>query len=202
MPTLVMDPAPAEIDALLERREALGLDHRDEVWQGVLHMNPPPSYRHERLSSILHRLLGPYADAAGLEMVGTVGIGVTDDNRVPDLTLQRPQDAQPQWQQTAAVVVEIVSPRDKSWDKSDFYAAHNVDEVLIVDPQARSVSWLGLKDGRYEEIEHSAVIDLGQRELAAQIDWPGAATTKRRARDRQGIRKYLLPERAKNGGRR
>lgn len=172
MPTLVMDPAPAEIDALLERREALGLDHRDEVWQGVLHMNQPPSYRHERLSSILHRLLGPCADAAGLEMVGTVGIGVTDDNRVPDLTLQRPQDAQPQWQQTAAVVVEIVSPRDKSWDKFDFYAAHDIDEVLIVDPQARSVSWLGLEDGSYEEIEHSAVIDLGPRELAAQIDWP------------------------------
>jgi Uma2 family endonuclease len=106
-----MDPAPVEIDALLERREALGLDHRDEVWQGVLHVNPPPSFRHARVSSILHRLLGPYADAAGLETVGTVGIGVKDNNRIPDLTLQRPQDAEPQWQHTAALAIEIVSPK-------------------------------------------------------------------------------------------
>ena len=35
MPTLVMDPAPAEIDALIERRRRLGLDHRDEIWEGV-----------------------------------------------------------------------------------------------------------------------------------------------------------------------
>lgn len=172
MATLVLDPQPAEIDALVQRREALGLDHRDEVWQGVLHMNPLPSYRHERLSSILHRLLGPCADAAGLEMVGTVGIGVTDDNRVPDLTLQRPQDAQPQWQQTAAIVVEIVSPGDKSRDKFDFYAAHDVDEVLIVDPEKRTVDWLGLMDGRYKPIERSGLIELGTTELREQIDWP------------------------------
>jgi Uma2 family endonuclease len=172
MPTLVMDPAPAEIDALIERREALGLDHRDEVWEGVLHMNPPPSYRHERLSSLLHRLLGPCADAAGLEMVGAVGIGVKDNNRIPDLTLQRPQDAAPQWQQTAALVIEIVSPKDKSRDKFDFYAAHEVDEVLIVDPEKRTIDWLGLTDGEYRPIERSGLIDLGPSELAEQIDWP------------------------------
>ena len=74
-------------------------EHRD----GVLHMNPPPSYRHELLSSMLHGLLRPLAAAAGLETVGTVGIGVKDDNRIPDLTLQRPQDAAPQWQQTASI---------------------------------------------------------------------------------------------------
>jgi Uma2 family endonuclease len=172
MPTLVLDPQPAELDALLERREALGLDHRDEVWDGVLHMNPPPNYRHERLASNLHRLLGTYADAAGLEMVGTVGIGVKENNRIPDLTLQRPKDAKPQWQQTAALVIEIVSPKDKSRDKFGFYAAHDVDEVLIVDPEKRKVDWLGLKDGSYEEIEHSTVIGLGPSELASQIDWP------------------------------
>jgi Uma2 family endonuclease len=172
MPTLVMDPAPAEIEALIERREALGLDHRDEVWQGVLHMNPPPSYRHERLSSNLHRVLGPYADAAGLDLVGIVGIGVKADNRIPDLTLQRPEDAKPQWQETAAIVVEIVSPRDRSRDKFDFYAAHEVDEVVIVDPDERIVEWLGLADGEYKAIEKSDLIDLGAVQLAKQIVWP------------------------------
>jgi Uma2 family endonuclease len=167
-----MDPPPAEIDALIEHRRRLGLDHRDEVWEGVLHMNPPPSYRHERLSSIPHRLLGPCADAVGLDMVGTVGIGVTDNNRIPDLTLQRPRDAEPQWQQTAALVVEIVSPKDKSWDKFDFYAAHDVDEVLIVDPQEHVVHWLGLSGNEYRQIERSTLIDLGPSGLAEQIDWP------------------------------
>jgi Uma2 family endonuclease len=172
MPTLVMDPAPAEIEALIERREALGLDHRDEVWDGVLHMNPPPSYRHERLSSNLHRVLGPYADAAGLDLVGIVGIGVKADNRIPDLTLQRPEDAKPQWQDTAAIVVEIMSPRDRSRDKFDFYAAHEVDEVVIVDPDERIVEWLGLADGEYKAIEKSDLIDLGAVQLAKQIVWP------------------------------
>jgi hypothetical protein len=29
-------------------------------------------------------------------------------------------------------VIEIVSPGDESWDKLPFYAAHEVDEALIV----------------------------------------------------------------------
>jgi Uma2 family endonuclease len=172
MRTLLGDPPSAEVQALLERRHRLGQDHRDEVWSGVLHMNPPPSYRHERLSSSLHRLLGPYADAAGLELVGIVGIGAKNDHRVGDLTLQRPQDAKPQWQQTAALVVEIVSPGDETWEKLPFYAAHNVDELLIVDPEQRKTDWLRLAKGSYEPIARSSLIDLGADELAQKIDWP------------------------------
>lgn len=172
MRTLILDPPAVGLDELLERREALGLDHRDEVWEGVLHMNPPPSYKHERLSSNLHRLLGPYADAAGLDIVGTIGIGIKDDNRIPDLTLQRPQDAEPQWQQTAALIIEIVSPNDESYDKFSFYAAHEVDEVLIVDPAKHTCDWRGLHEGEYRPIDRSAVIDLGREQLAELIDWP------------------------------
>jgi Uma2 family endonuclease len=170
--TLLPDPPPAEFEALLERRRRCGTDTRDEVWAGVLHMNPPPSFAHERIASELHRLLGPCADVAGLYLVGTVGIGVKDENRVPDLMLQRPQDAEPQWQQTAALVVEIVSPGDETWEKLSFYAAHKVDELLILDPRKRSVDWLALIGGSYEPIEHSDLIDLSAAELAQRIDWP------------------------------
>ena len=38
MRTLLPDPPPAELQALLERRERLGQDHKDEVWEGVLHV--------------------------------------------------------------------------------------------------------------------------------------------------------------------
>ena len=68
--------------------------------------------------------------------------------------------------------MEIVSPGDESWEKLPFYAAYHVDEVLIVDPQERSVSWLGLQDGEYRPIERSALVELGKQELAEQLDWP------------------------------
>lgn len=122
--------------------------------------------------TVAHRLLGPCADAARLYLVGTVGIGVKDDNRVPDLMLQRPQDAQPQWQQTAALVVEIVSPGDETREKLSFYAAHKVDELLIVDPQKQSVDWLALTGSSCEPTERSDLIDLSAAELAQRIDWP------------------------------
>lgn len=172
MRTLLPDPPPAELAALLERRRRLDLDHHDEVWEGVLHMNPPPSFAHERIASELHWLLRPYADAASLVLVGIVGIGVKSNNRVPDLTMQRPGDAKPQWQQTAALVVEILSPNDETWEKLPFYAAHGVDELVVVDPQKRSVHWLRLSDGSYEPTERSGVIDLSAAELAQRIDWP------------------------------
>jgi Uma2 family endonuclease len=70
------------------------------------------------------------------------------------------------------MVVEIVSPNDETWEKLPFYAAHNVDEVLIVDPGERSVSWLGLEEGEYRPVEHSGLIDLGTHGLAEQLDWP------------------------------
>ena len=76
------------------------------------------------------------------------------------------------WHPTAALVVEIVSPSDESWEKLPFYAAHHVDEVLIVDPQERSVSWLALEDGEYHPIEHSGFVDLEAQALAEQLDWP------------------------------
>jgi Uma2 family endonuclease len=77
------------------------------------------------------------------------------------------------WEHTAPLVVEIVSPSDETWQKLPHYAAHEVDEVLILDPEEHAVHWLGLTDGgEYRPIERSNVIDLGRDELAEQIDWP------------------------------
>ena len=171
MPALVLDPLPAELEALLERRHQLDLDRRDEVWEGVLHMIPPPSVEHQRVAMRLVRVLGPIADTAGLEIVGAIGIGAAkDDYRVPDLALLRPGFA-PQWNETAALLIEIVSAGDKSWEKLGFYAAHHVDELLIIDPQKRSVDWLALEAGEYRPVERSRLIELGSEELAAHLDW-------------------------------
>jgi Uma2 family endonuclease len=48
---------------------------------------------------------------------------------------------------TAALVLEVVSPGDETWEKLGFYAAHGVEELLIVDPQEKAVSWIGLEAG-------------------------------------------------------
>ncbi len=53
-----------------------------------------------------------------------------------------------------------------------FYAEHHVDEVLIVDPAGRAVAWSALRDGEYQPVQRSGLIDLGPIELAEQLDWP------------------------------
>ena len=172
MPTLVMDPAPAEIDALIERRRRLGLDHRDEMWEGVYRMNPPPSLEHQVILQQLAVLLSSSArDADLLAVIQEFGLGAPEDYRVPDGGLHRP-GASGVWHPTAALVIEIVSPGDESWHKLPFYAAHDVDEVLIIDPREHSISWLGLENGEYQPIARSGLIDLGPNELGEQIDWP------------------------------
>jgi hypothetical protein len=169
---LVVDPPTAGVGDVLEGRRRSGLDRLDEVWEGVYHMVPAPSHTHGAIESQLHRLLGPLAMAVGLTMVGQSNLGESEhDFRVPDSALHRP-GAQGTWHPTAALVVEIVSPGDESWEKLPFYAAHHVDEVLIVDPQERSVSWLALEDGDYRPVEHSGLLDLGAQGLAEQLDWP------------------------------
>ena len=171
MPTLVRDPQPPELEALIERRRRLGQDLFDEVWEGVLHMNPAPSGRHGDLESQLHVLLRPLAQQAGLRMRGPFNLGQEDDYRVPDGGLHR-DTSDRVYYSTAALVIEIVSPGDESWEKLPFYAAHEVDELLIIDPQERTVSWLGLEAGSYQHVKRSRVIELGPLELAGQIDWP------------------------------
>jgi Uma2 family endonuclease len=175
VPTLVRDPPPVEFEALLERRRRLGQDLLDEVWEGVYHMNPAPAARHAEIAQQLGELLGPLAREAGLvPMISIFNLGEAGDYRVPDGGLHRARPGQRDvYLPTAALVVEIVSPDDKTWDKLGFYAAHHVDELLIVDMQERRVHWLGLQgDGEYVPVERSGQIAHGPAELAEQIDWP------------------------------
>jgi Uma2 family endonuclease len=165
---LIPDPAPPAVAELLEQRRTAGADRFDEMWDGVLHMIPPPSHAHELLLTRLLRLLGPVADEAGLELTGGVAIGVgPEDYRVPDFALHRPGAAQ-QWHPTAALVGEIISPGDETWEKMPFYHAHGVEEVLVVDLAQRTVTWLALPLdlGDYVQRpgdERSALVSLNVR---------------------------------------
>ncbi|MGI8411859.1 MAG: Uma2 family endonuclease [Solirubrobacteraceae bacterium] len=174
MRTLILDPPSAGLEELLERRRRSGLDRLDEVWEGVLHMTPAPSGAHADIAQQLAERLGPLARTAGLyPTMAEFNVGESErDFRVPDggLHRERPNGV---WQATAALVVEIVSSGDESWEKLPFYAEHRVDELLIVDPTARTVAWLILDDqGEYRRAERSGLVDLGPGELATDIDWP------------------------------
>lgn len=173
MSTLVLGTPPPELTALLERRRMAGVDRLDEVWQGVRHMVPGPSFEHARIATQLTLLLDPPSRHAGLLLaMHEFNLGDSEhDFRVPDGGLHQP-GAAGVWLPTAAIIVEILSPGDETWQKLPFYAAHSVDEVLIVDPDARTVTWLGLHHGDYRPIERSGLIALGPAGLATQLVWP------------------------------
>jgi Uma2 family endonuclease len=171
--TLILDPPPAELRALLDRRRRSRGDRHDEVWEGVYHMVTAPGARHSLITTQLVILLDGAARAAGFVVTVEFNLGDADDYRIPDLGVHRGQP-QGTWIPTAAAVVEIVSPDDETWDKLGFYAERGVDELIIVDPATESVDWRGLCDGEYVRIERSGLVDLDGTRLAAQIDWPPA----------------------------
>ena len=172
MRTMLSDPPPAEVQEVLALRRRNGADRHDEVWKGVLYMMPTPSGAHMDVQQQLAVLLDGPARAAGLfPRLGGVNIGDAEDYRVPDGVLQR--ERRPGvWHPTAALAVAILSPGDQSLDKLPFYADHQVDELLIVDPRERSVAWLVLAEGEYRAVQRSRLLDLGPGKLAERIDWP------------------------------
>jgi hypothetical protein len=85
MPTLVLDPQPRESAELIARRRRLGQDLFDEVWEGVLHMNPAPPGAHGAIETQLTMVLGPLATSAGLVLTAQYNVGDSErDYRVPD----------------------------------------------------------------------------------------------------------------------
>lgn len=172
MRTVMLGSMPAHVAALVERRRSLGIDLHDEVWEGDYHMAPAPHPWHGYLDDEIAAALRPVARRVGLYGTGPFNLGGPDDYRVPDRGLQRTLPATT-FASTAALVVEIVSPDDETWAKLDFYAGHRVDELVIVDPTQRSVTWLALEEDRYVEVRTSALLGVSADEVIRDISWPG-----------------------------
>jgi Uma2 family endonuclease len=172
MRTVLLGQDP-EIDAWIARRRALDQDRLDEVWDGQYHVAAAPNHPHSivalELGAELRRLGRPLGLVVGSEF--NLGDGM-HNFRVPDLGVHR-QATSLQWLPTAAMVVEIVSPGDESWLKFDHYAAHGVDEVLIADPQERSLHLFVLVDGAYHPSDASPLLGVAVAELHAAVRWPG-----------------------------
>jgi hypothetical protein len=147
---------------MLDRRHDWGADRHDEVWSGVLHLGPALR-AHADLAQQLGELLNPLAHTAGMTVaMGECNFGEAEhDAHELDGSLRLT---------SAELVVEIVTPDDETWEKLPFYAAHHVNEVVIVDPAERTVHWLVLaEDGGYHAVERSGLIDLDPFKLADQL---------------------------------
>lgn len=171
MTTLVLGPRPPELQALIDRRRELGLDGHDEVWEGVYVMAPFADVSHGALKSRVVRIVDPLAEAAGLVPGDSFNLGDAQSFRVPDAgwhwRLQKGVYAP-----TAAIVLEVLSPDDRTFDKLGFYAAHDVQEVLVADPTSRTLRCWQLRDGALVETDRSALLGADMHLLTGRIVWP------------------------------
>ncbi len=161
-----------EVDeALLERRRRTGADRRDELWNGVLHMPPPPGDPHQDLGQALFRVLAPLAERRGLRPRYETGLFRTaDDYRVPDQVYARPDHFSTRGVEgTADVIVEVRSPHDETYEKLDWYAAQGIREVLVVHPGDRRIELYVLRAGRMMLVQPDAAGEVASDVLGARF---------------------------------
>jgi Uma2 family endonuclease len=171
--------APA---AVLDERRRLGLDGRDEVWDGVLHVVPPPGGPHQRLSSAFFIVVGPLVSARRLVPHVETGLfRAADDYRVPDQLYCRPEHLSDRGAEGAELVVEVRSEGDETYRKLPFYAAAGVREVLVLHPHDRRAELFRAVDGELRPVSADAerglrsdVLGVHLRTVDGQlrITWP------------------------------
>ena len=129
-------------ESLLDERRRLGLDVFDEVWEGVLHMVPPPSEEHQRLELELGSVFLLAAKRRGLVASNRDQTVAADDNyHVPDIVVSLAgqlaatvgSTTEPSWWSSCGL------PVTRSYEKLQWYAARGVAGMLIVDPADASV---------------------------------------------------------------
>ena len=153
-----------EVDPdLLEQRRRLGLDHKDEMWEGVLHMAPSPANEHQRILdellvffTILYRRTGRGTIRSNINVFDEAS--PLENYRIPDLTFVAAgreallakdgiRGGGPD------AVIEVRSPNDESYEKLPFFAKLGVREVVIVDRDTKRVDLFRLVAPGYERLE-------------------------------------------------
>jgi Uma2 family endonuclease len=171
MRTVVLGERPPELEAFLARRRALGLDLRDEVWEGVYHVAP---YAHSDHGIVQHQLslvLGARARLHGLVGTSSFNLGTPNDFRVPDGGFHRSRPGL-LYVPTAVVVVEVLSPDDETYEKFGFYATCGVEEILVAHPQERRVRCYDLRQEPAVETPHSRCLEVSMAAVESDVDWP------------------------------
>jgi len=73
---------------------------------------------------------------------------------------------------TVAVVIEVVSPDDETYEKFGFYAAHAVDELVIANPATRGIQCWKHGASGYIEAAASELLAISVDTLTQLISWP------------------------------
>jgi len=161
---------------LAERRRS-GLDGRDEMWDGVVHMVPPAGDAQQEVQAELFPVLAALAKRRGLIPRFETGMFRSDsDYRVPDQLFCRPDQRSDRGAEGAELVVEVRSPGDETYDKIGWYAALGVRELLIVHPAGRQFELLRNVGGRLlpvppdvDGVFRSDVLDLAVATVAERL---------------------------------
>ncbi len=160
----VMVDTPAEI---IEDRRRRGLDRRDEVWEGVYHMVPPPTGAHEDIVGRLFTIFTLHAEKHCLGRLrlnaGVREAGRGERNyRVPEWVFFRSGREAALRGDSGYVdegpdaILEVRSPGDETDEKTSFYEKVGVREELIVDQDTRRVQVLRLVSGRLVPVSPNA----------------------------------------------
>lgn len=133
-------------EAELRERRSRGADRWDEMWDGELHMVPPPNLDHQDLVSALCEFLRTECRRRKLGRV-FVQAGLYDPEnldgnyRVPDLMFVAAGHTavlQPRGVVGAAdAVIEVRSPDDETYEKFPLFARLGVLEIVVIDRATR-----------------------------------------------------------------
>ena len=136
---------PVAIPEVIRFREHCGADRFDEMWAGVLHMAPTPTFHHQsHASRILSFFVDVWGPRTGSTAVMQVNVSTPErwdqDYRIPDVSVLLP-DRVPQGEAMFVqpnVVFEIRSPGDETYEKLSFYAAVGVDALVVVERDTKA----------------------------------------------------------------
>src|SRR5437868_9097757 len=154
---------------IVARRRRQGIDHWDEVWDGVYVMSPPADIEHFALNTDLVDVFVEVVKKAGLGEVFS-GVAVSDRKegwkknfRVPDVAVflkgNAAQDCETHWFGGPDFAVEVVSPNDHTRKKIPFYETVGTRELLVVDRKPWRLTLFRLVEGKLREVSQSTPID-------------------------------------------
>ena len=142
----------------LRERHAQGLDRLDEMWEGELHMVPPPSFEHQSIETRLGTFLTFHCDRLGHGQV-VAGAGLYDPEhldrnyRTPDLSFVAAGNEGVIRRRgivgAADTVIELRSPDDETYEKFPFFARLRVREVVVIDSVNKRPEVYRLRGRRY-----------------------------------------------------
>ncbi len=163
MKVVMLDVSPE----MIAERHRKDIDRRDEVWEGVYHMAPPPDDEHQFVVDEAFILVGHYVQVHRLGILrsikGVRDVRHPDENyRIPEWIFLRAgrehliRKGGSYIDEGPDVVLEVRSPGDETDEKIPFYEKVGVREMVIVDRDTRAPQVLRLVGGRFSPVSPNA----------------------------------------------